>query len=202
VVGWKTAVQTKPIGPGRPEMGARRQGREALLRDRLRKTKPISRRASRIRCAKQSQSLQRVQRVKCFMGKGLWWIGHACETKPIGRWPPASRGESCETNPISGSQRAGPGVPLYKRTQFGAARSASEARLCKTKPISGSPAGAGERNVRNKAKLGRAGACGQVQWADLAGKWNVRNEPNSRRRRVGMREIQIRTSGSVRGEGG
>jgi hypothetical protein len=91
---------------------------------------------------------------------------------------------------------------LYKRTQFGAARSASEARLCKTKPISGSPAGAGERNVRNKAKLGRAGACGQVQWADLAGKWNVRNEPNSRRRRVGMREIQIRTSGSVRGEGG
>jgi hypothetical protein len=252
------ACQTKPIGPGRPEMGAGRQGREA---------------PSGTDCAKQSQfpggpgesgMRNKANPVRgpesqvlygqsvmvywtCMRNKANWAMAAGMRganrakqrrarqksastepTRDIGLETPVETklGDFCrgrQTNPISGSQRAGPGVPLYKlsqphhssiplrgrlcetnpipddatwdgawgtrascakQTQFGAARPASEARLCKTKPISGSPAGARERNARNKAKLGRAGVCGQVQWANLAGKWNVRNKPNSRQCRV------------------
>jgi hypothetical protein len=122
---------------------------------RARQTKPISRRAWRVGCAKQSQSRQRVERVKCFMDKELWSIRHACETKPIWRWPAGIQGRIVPNKPNFGEPagRTGgvvvqtkPTPPFHyssirrpkpdceKQSQFRGVPRGLESETCETKP--------------------------------------------------------------------
>ena len=74
-----------------------------------------------------------------------------------------------------------------KQTQFSGhhvgQRSGNGGLLRETKPISGRLAGAGGRNVRNKAKLGKTGACGQRR-SPRAG-WSRREVKRAKRSQFG-----------------
>jgi hypothetical protein len=77
---------------------------------------------------------------KCFVGKELWWIGHACETKPI---PGGAAGKNVQNEPNLAASCA-------KRTQFpappggtGLQGRATRGESCQTNPISATPRGTG-----------------------------------------------------------
>jgi hypothetical protein len=120
--------------------------------------------------------------------------GRGCKTNPIsGSWPAGgipsiplfyhstiqARYRLCKTNPIPGGAgwdgAWGTRGDCAKRSQFGGVSGGdaqpTKSRLCETKP--------------NLGGLGQVGKGGHRVRGGFAGKWNVRNEPNSRRRRVG-----------------
>jgi hypothetical protein len=126
-----------------------------------------------------------------------------CETKPILRLRIVDWGQTCGGIPALCPVTSGLRRPVCTN------KPNSRSQSCETKPMSGGPAGTEGQNVRNKAKLGRTGACGK-RWSScgggLAGKRNVRNEPisaklagRSGRRRAKMCETNpIARSGAPR----
>jgi hypothetical protein len=113
--------------------------------------------------------------------------------RPHRRWVPWGPRMQNEPNlPTRTTKRAKrtqfPAVDTPQYSNFPLFQHFNPTPIVQNEPNSG-PGRAGHRAiVRNEAKLGRTGACGQKghrKWSGFAGRWNVRNEPNSRLGRVG-----------------